>query len=139
MIRLAQTSRREIHLNDEQYRRILIKIRNVVNADGFASTCYDSTEMGNKFTESNCGFCNEEFTELDTAYWPDRFPQDTSMKHTRKDQKCPFDILPTPKRFISCGCYYTCFIFHGRTYGEDKVKKIRLLVALKIKEVDGKK
>ena len=101
----------DLYLTDEQYIEILNKIKSMVNKEGFKPYIYDSTETGNKFTESNCGFCNDSFITKANSLSPDRYPAQKSMKYRANHHPCPFD-----KRFkgidygemYGLGCYYYC-------------------------------
>jgi len=99
----------EIHLTDKQYLNLLFKIRDVVNAPNFEVYRYDSTQVGNKYTESNCGMCNDNFTELDMTLFPDQYPDRKCMKYKKKNHKCPFDMRETTD--FSMGCFYHCYLF----------------------------
>ena len=96
-----------IRLTDEQYGEILKKILAKVSEPGFKKHIYDSTCPGDKYTESNCGFCNEEYTTIDTALFPEQFPERKSMKYREVHHRCPFDKREKP---TMNGCYYTCVL-----------------------------
>lgn len=124
----------DIYLTDKQYVEILYKIKEIVNRSDFKPFCRDCTEIGNKFTVSNCGFCNENFTTKETALFPDEFPARKSMKYRRKNQICPFDqrIFNMKKDgFYDIGCYYHCYLFKTEEPNIDKMKKM-VNMALKI-------
>lgn len=104
----------KLYLTNAQYRRILGKIKDVVNSPDFAVDCFDSAYPGDKYTTSNCGFCNDDFTELDTALFPNEFPGRKSMKYRRKNHKCPFDTRKAPGLLGWDGCFHRCYLFKGR-------------------------
>jgi hypothetical protein len=107
----------KLHLTDEQYQRVLLKIRDVLSNDGFEVRCEDSTFVGDKYTKSNCGFCNDEFTEKDTAMWPEQFPERRSMKYRQDGQKCPFDMRKMPGIVgWGSGCFFGCYLFKDRKH-----------------------
>ncbi len=116
---------RYMFLTDEQYVTILEKIKAVVFADGFKPSCYDCTDLGNKSTGSNCGFCNDGFTEEETALFPDDFPGRRTMKHRGHNHKCPFDMrsIPSLSDFGS-GCFYDCYLFRNRKSDIDLMKEM---------------
>ena len=51
---------KNLHLNEEQFKRILKKIRDRVNEPDFKLQVEDSTTIGEKYTTSNCGLCNND-------------------------------------------------------------------------------
>lgn len=58
-----------MYLTDEQYEKILKKIKDAVCREEFEAVCCDSDQVGNKYNRTNCGFCNDGFTDQDTALW----------------------------------------------------------------------
>ena len=112
---MTSTPNRSIYLTDEQYYSILLKIKETVNAPDFAVRCVDSTTIGDKYTWSNCGFCNDNFTEEETALFPDQFPGRKSMKYRLENHKCPFDLRRKPGILgWGSGCFYRCYVFSHR-------------------------
>lgn len=104
-----------LYLTDAQYRRILGRIEEVINSPNFVVSCFDSTFPGDKYTESNCGFCNEGFTELDTSLFPSQFPERKSLKYRRSNHKCPFDTRKKPDLLgWGNGCFSKCYLFKTR-------------------------
>jgi len=99
----------KIRLTDIQYISILKQILEVVQTPNFKGTVYDSTTTGDKYTESNCGFCNEMFTTKDTALFPDEFPDRKSLKYREDHQRCPFDRRAMDNKDMN-GCYYHCLL-----------------------------
>lgn len=120
-----------IYLTDEQYWELLIKIYKTVSASGFDPQGYDSTSFGDKYTETNCGFCNDNFTTKETALFPDDFPERKSMKYGEIHHKCPFDSRPMNKLDIN-GCFYTCLIFKNPSI---KTSELITLINERRKEV----
>ncbi len=104
--------RKELYLTDSQYKRILGKIEKEVNSPGFKVSRFDSTSLWDKYNDSNRGFCNDNFTELDTALFPDKFPGRKSMKYQESNHKCPFDTRKEPG-FLGwgSGCFSQCYLF----------------------------
>jgi len=101
-----------IQLTDEQYQRVLRKIETTIAQDDFKVSCFDSTFPGDKYTESNCGFCNDEYTDRDMALFPKQFPERKSMKYRQKNHKCPFDERNAPNVIgWGCGCFGKCYLF----------------------------
>lgn len=122
-----------MYLTDEGYKKILLKIREVVSKDDFKPNFYDSTEPGNKYTTSNCGFCNDDFTDADTARWPDDFPSRREMLYRKDHHKCPFDMRKKPDCLgFGDGCFHTCLLFSnskkrkkfGFTFNQETIKKM---------------
>ncbi len=134
-----------LELTNKQYYNLLLKIRNTVDDLNFKPYCYDSITIGDKFTKSNCGLCNEDYTELETALFPDDFKKygRKSRKYRKKNHKCPFDLRfgTDGKDFTDYGwgCFYHCFLFgNGIEFKElgknkDDIYFIRKLVNETIK------
>jgi len=130
----------KLELTNKQYHNLLLKIRNTVNSPNFQPYCYDSTTIGDKYTESNCGLCNDAYTTLETALFPEEYKKygRRSRKYRKKNHKCPFDLRfgTDGKGFIhyNWGCFYHCFLFgNGIEFKElgknkDDVDFIRKLV-----------
>ena len=102
-----ERNREHLYLTDEQYIELLYKCREMVQElieKGDSPWVYDSTRIGNKYTTSNVGLCNEE--ELCTREDLSLFSDNYSLKYTRNGQACPFD-----QSFTSVsGCYYRCIL-----------------------------
>lgn len=123
----------ELYLTDEQYLCILKKIEATIAQDGFRPSCFDSNALGDKYTESNCGFCCDEFTDKDTAMFPDRFPERKSMKYQGKNHRCPFDVRKEPGILgWGSGCFGDCYLFQNRRYD---IKLMREMVDRVIEDV----
>lgn len=106
------TTPSDMNLTDEQYRRILEKMRVTLAQDDFQVGCSDCTVTGYKSTDSNCGFCCDAYTEEDTALFPAQFPERKSMKYRRENHRCPFDLRKTPHTFSwGSGCFFQCYLF----------------------------
>jgi len=119
----------KLYLTDAQYKRILGKIEEVVNSPNFAVHCFDSTFPSDKYTESNCGFCNKDFTELDTALFPAQFPGRKSLKYRKSNHKCPFDTREEPGILgWGAGCFPKCYLFKDRGKKEYDLEAIRSMV-----------
>ena len=136
--------KKSIHLTDTQYKRILLKIKETVGQEEFQYSCVDSTNIGDKYTRSNCGFCNDEFAEKDTALFPENFPERKSIKYRQEHHQCPFDMRSKNVHF-GFGCFYDCCLFQNKRYrrlydgkGESiNTQKIRELVDETIKKTGG--
>lgn len=101
-----------LYLTDEQYLRILKRIRVTVTSEGFEVGCSDCTLVGQKSTDSNCGFCNDAYTERDMALFPDQFPGRRTMKYRGKNHRCPFDMRDNPDILgWGYGCFFECYLF----------------------------
>lgn len=125
----------KLYLTDDQYRRILGKIEEVVNSPNFAADCFNSNFPGDKYTTSNCGFCNDDFTELDTAIFPSQFPGRKSMKYRRENHKCPFDTRKDPGLLgWGCGCFSKCHLFEGQGERGYDLEVIREMVKRLLKQ-----
>lgn len=123
-----------MYLTDEQYLDILYKIRMRVGSLGFRPSAFDSAFPGDKYTESNCGFCCGEFVTEETALFPEQFPERRSMKYRLDAHKCPFDMRETPDVLgWGWGCFSECYVFHCHP---PDVQLMRTLVANRIKEVE---
>ena len=129
---------KDIYLTDDQYKAILIKIQKIVNQENFKYSCEDSNTIGNKYNISNCGFCNDNFTEKNTALFPDQFPERKSMKYRLKNHKCPFDMRAKLEELdmgYGNGCFYHCYLFQSEKKGiRPNITKIREMVDKTIKE-----
>jgi hypothetical protein len=118
----------EIYLSDEQYRKILWKIKDVVDTPRFSPTCFDSTALGDKYTESNCGLCNDGFTDEETALFPSKFPERREMKYRLGNHRCPFDMREIPGLLgWGNGCFSGCYLFKNTRVGYD-VELMKMLV-----------
>ena len=147
-------------LTDKQYSDILQMIKKTVEAPNFKSNCYDSDMIGDKYTESNCGFCNDNYATEETASGR-AFRSKYYLKDLRKYQKCPFDLRPQTipvykgwgkkRKYIkeektdySFGCFYDCFLFgNGKEFkrlgkSQGDVEYIRYLVRETIIESEVK-
>lgn len=113
---------KDIYLTDKEYFMLLLKMRGVLNRKDFKADAYDSTVVGCKYTESNIGFCNEDFTTKETALFPHLWPERKSMKYRRSHHHCPFDLREPSGEFRN-GCFYTCYLF--------KKGKVRKKISLK--------
>lgn len=117
---------KSIYLNDEQYLNLLEKVEsNVSNFDTFY--VYDSTDIGNKYTTSNIGLCNDDYTDLGNAMFPKDFLKygRKGMKYRKDKHVCPFDsrLLKLEKGIevsMANGCYYTCSL-RKKTTDKEKV------------------
>lgn len=114
-----------IYLTDEQYRALLLKIRETLSSSDFKVSCFDSTVIGNKYAVSNCGLCNKEYTEPETALFPEEFPERNSMKYLRLNHHCPFDLR---KQASSWGCFFSCYLFSNLEKKEWDLDFMRQLV-----------
>lgn len=143
-------------LTDMQYYEILNKIKKTVRDPKFKPYCYDSDQWGNKYNESNCGFCNDNYATEETASG-EACRTKYYLKDLRKYQKCPFDLRPRTvpvfkgwgkkreyikeeKTDYSFGCFYNCFIFgQGKIFkklrkSSKSIEYIRFLVSETIRE-----
>lgn len=119
-----------LYLTDKDYGERLLKISNAVNDMFFKPTREDSTTVGAKYTTTNCGMCNDEFTTKESAMFPEDFPQRKSSKYGLKHHVCPFDRRMNPDG--SMGCFYDCYVFKkGRNAN---VQHMRNLVHERIAE-----
>lgn len=124
---------KSLYLTDEQYMAILLKIKAKISEDKFKPFCYDSITPGNKFTRTNCGFCNEEFTDKKTALFPESFPKRMTMKYRRGNHKCPFDMREELSDLSwGNGCFYKCYLFKLKVH---EVDVMRVMVEEIIKKV----
>jgi hypothetical protein len=97
-----------MYLTDEEYENILQNIKDIVYKEGFIPYYSESDEIGNKYTKSNCGFCNEEF-----------YPE--NHKYQQEHHVCPFDmrLYMTGNEIIDnekalWGCFYHCYLFSAK-------------------------
>lgn len=120
----------EIHMTDEQYLDLLIRARRHLDTVGKVRSV-DSTTIGDKYTETNVGLCNEELTTEETAMWPDEFPARKSMKYLRNHHHCPLDWREVSEDNFN-GCFYTCRVFHS---GLRDVEKMKQAFDMRIAEV----
>ena len=118
-----------LHLTDEQYLRVLKKIEATVNQDSFKVRCSDCTDVGQRSTDSNCGFCNGAYTDEDMALFPGQFPERRSMKYREENHRCPFDMREKPKiAGWGNGCFYECYLFKHLGKGDWKLPLMRKMV-----------
>jgi len=124
---------KEMYLTDKQYYSILLKIKKVVNQNSFKPYCDDCNITGMKYTETNCGFCNDEFTKKETAMFPKDFPERKDMKYCKSNHKCPFDTRVLDVDY-AYGCFYYCYLFQSK--GKATVEIIREIVNKLIEEIE---
>ena len=119
-----QSEMEDLYLTNLQYVELLLKIQKVVNAPGFQPAFYDSIQIGDKYTESNCGFCNEGFTTKETAYFPAHFPSRKTMKYRQNHHRCPFDMGPAGILGWGSGCFYRCYLFQNEKHDVDLMRRM---------------
>lgn len=129
----SQERRAELYLNDKQYFILLENIKKTINTHDFKVYCYDSTEIGNKYTASNCGLCNDEYCTFEMALFPRSFPDRKTIKYRENWHKCPFDMRPISNN-LKNGCFYTCYLFKTHN-GKHDIELMKLMVENTIKEV----
>ena len=112
----------DLYLTDTQYLKILKKIKETVDQENFRPNYFDSTFTGDKYTESNCGLCNDNFTDKETALFPEAFPNRKSMKYSLAHHKCPFDQRNQPTD--SKGCFYYCYLFQNKKHDLKLMRKM---------------
>lgn len=66
----------------------------------------DSTELGNKYTESNVGMCG-------------------TKKQCKENHKCPLDNRRGHDNY-SYGCFYSCSIFNAKAGKRPCIEKIKI-------------
>lgn len=111
-----------MYLTDSQYRDILLKIKDVLEQENFKPCYYDSTAFGDKYTESNCGLCNNYFTIKEASLFPKEYPERKSMKYRRPNHKCPFDMRREPGLMgYGMSCFYTCYLFKTKSGNHDLI------------------
>lgn len=126
---------KELYLTNNQYLNILDMIENKLNNKTNISIC-DSNTIGDKYTSSNIGLCNDEFTTLRTALFLEDFKKygRNDMKYRLDNHACPFDnrIREPYKKHglmsLGRGCYYTCSLKNNKLSNEqlkDYVKDTR--------------
>jgi len=126
---------KELRLTDEQYLGVLRKIEVDVAQDDFKVGCSDCVATGYKSTDSNCGFCNDEYTDKDTALFPERFPIRKSMKYRRENHRCPFDERNEPGIMgWGYGCFSRCYLFRHLGRCDWNLSSMREMVARAIIE-----
>lgn len=96
----------ELQLTGEQYLLVLKKIKATVAQVDFEVVCIDCTVVGCRSVVSNCGFCNNDYTDEGMALFPDQFPGRKTMKYRRENHRCPFDMRKGPGML---GWGYSCF------------------------------
>ena len=110
---------KELRLTDEQYLRVLRKIEATIAQVDFKVVCSDCTVTGQKSTDSNCGFCNNEYTDEDMALFPGQYPERKTMKYREESHKCPFDMREEPGIIgWMYGCFYGCYLFEHLGKGD---------------------
>lgn len=115
-----------IYLTDNQYLKILDMIESKLSSN-IKPEVMDSTSIGDKSTTSSIGFCNDEFTTLKTALFPDDFKKygRKSLKYRLNNHACPFDnrVREPHKKHglmkLGCGCYYTCCLTKNKLSNEE--------------------
>lgn len=107
----------DIFLTDKQYFWLLQKARDNLDKIEKAEGC-DSTETGNKYTKTNIGLCNTDLTTLETALFPDQYPERKSLKYRKENHMCPLDS----RSYKTTGCFYTCLFFKNNLKDIGKIK-----------------
>lgn len=123
----------KLHLSDQEYLELLKRGRKFLDKLKRISG-YDSTAIGNKFTECDGGLGNDLLTTKDIAMWPEDFPHRRSMKYRQEHHKCPLDMRPVSREFRS-GCFYTCMIF-SKKVKTPTVEEAKKLYDKRIEEVE---
>jgi len=119
----------DLYLTDEQYVSILKKIEATVMQKDFVVRCDDSVAIGAKGTYSNCGFCNEDYTDKETALFPSQYPDRKTMKYRKDNHKCPFDARGTVNFLgYGSGCFFNCYLFEHKRKQDWKIKTIHKMV-----------
>ena len=114
---------RNIHVTDEEYLALLKSARSHLdNVSKIQSE--DSTCIGNKYTETNVGLCNEDLTTVEIAIFPEDFPTRREMKYLQKHHMCPLDARQDVP-LGGNGCFHTCRIFKMRKYGKISIEEIK--------------
>jgi hypothetical protein len=111
----------DIHLTDKQYLELLKAGRARLDKIDKV-TSHDSEDIGNKYTESNVGLCDDSLTTKDNAMWPEQFPGRLARKYKQKHHKCPLD--PRPDGEYTDGCFYECLVFQGKVKDISRIKKL---------------
>ena len=102
----------KLYLTDKQYVRVLRKIEAAIACDNFRVSCSDCTMIGNKSTDSNCGFCNDAYVGEDMALFPDQYPERMTMKYRWRNHRCPFDMSEESGILgWGYGCFSRCYLF----------------------------
>lgn len=125
---------KDLYLSDTQYLKILQKIQTTLATENFKVGCSDCTAIGYKSTDSNCGFCNDEYTDEDMALFPDQYPDRKSRKYRGKNHKCPFDMREIPG-ILGWGysCFGKCYLFRHLNKKDWDIKLMQTLVNKTIK------
>lgn len=130
---------KNLNLTDEQFLELLkrglklLEERYAKNPNTLAKGV-DSTDFGDKYTETNVGLCNEEqLCTKETALFPDEYPQRKSMKYLDTHQKCPLDDRGPGSSDMN-GCFYTCKFFQK---GLRHLKPIIELYKISIKHTEN--
>ena len=108
----------DIYLTNEEYFDLLVRGRK--HLDSIKELEFeDSDHLGDKYTVSNCGLCNDSLTTKDIALFPKNFPHRTTMKYRKPHHKCPLD---EKKERSSQGCFYSCLGFNKKVKTVNDVK-----------------
>lgn len=111
-----------IYLTDEQYLEVLHRglknLNKIKKVEGV-----DSTTIGDKYTETNVGLCNNALTTKETALWPDEFPNRDSMKYSEKHHSCPLDWR-SKDEIDGNGCFFTCMFFKRNLRDLSQIKQL---------------
>jgi len=128
---------KELRLTDEQYLRILKKIEATIAQDDFGVGCSDCTVIGAKSTDSDCGFCNDAYTDRDMALFPEQYPERRTMKYRRENHRCPFDMRKEPG-ILGWGysCFYECYLFGHLSKRDWNLTVMREMVDHTITDMD---
>lgn len=126
----------DMYLTDQQYLDLLKSIRKDLDSIDKVYA-YDSTQIGNKFTETNCGLCavdddgHDRHVTEETAMWPKDFkrqgkteypyPQQFARKYRKEKHKCPLDDREGKH---SDGCFYNCLAFNKKNLSIKEVKRL---------------
>lgn len=127
-------SAKDLYLTDEQYLERLQLVRQAV-LQHKQYWVYDNDSIGNKFTTSNVGLCNDELATREMAMFPELYDQGRrSPKYNRPPHLCPFDLrFEELKDDFSdtrrSGCFYTCGLRKHRYSQEEALHLVDQAIA----------
>lgn len=117
-----------MYLTNEQYLEILNVIEKELNKN-INPNIFDNDTIGNKYTNSNIGFCNDNFTTYETALFPDDFLKFNrkTLKYRLKPHACPFDNRvrnlyekeEDTSINLGSGCFYTCCLNNNKLSNQE--------------------
>ena len=113
---------KDIYLTNKEYHQLLLLAQENLNKIETV-TGEDSTSIGNKYTITNIGLCNDEIVPKELSMFPEDYPRRKGSKYRLSNHKCPLDKREHLDD-LSNGCFYSCRFF------QDSLRDIKVIQKL---------